>query len=154
MRQEKYKSLLKSAESLFEGEKNFIANMANTTALIKDAFGFHWVGFYLWNENSSELILGPFQGPLACTRIKQGKGVCGASMEAEKTLVVPDVHAFAGHIACSALSNSEIVVPLVLNGKKIGVLDIDSTEFNDFSSSDQEMLEKLMSMLLTSSEIK
>ena len=141
-RQEMYNGLLPQIRSLVEGETDLIANMANISAALHDAFGFFWVGFYLVKEN--ELVLGPFQGPIACTRIRKGKGVCGSSWEQAVSLVVPDVDLFPGHIACSSLSRSEIVVPLLNKNNEVwAVLDIDSTELNDFSEIDRVALEEL-----------
>jgi L-methionine (R)-S-oxide reductase len=141
-RQEMYNGLLPQIRSLVEGETDLIANLANICAALHDAFGFFWVGFYLVKED--ELVLGPFQGPIACTRIRKGKGVCGSSWEQAASLVVPDVDLFPGHIACSSLSRSEIVVPLLNKNKKVwAVLDIDSTELNDFSEVDRVALEEL-----------
>ena len=141
-RQEMYNGLLPQIRSLVEGETDLIANMANICAALHDTFGFFWVGFYLVKEN--ELVLGPFQGPIACTRIRKGKGVCGSSWEQAVSLVVPDVDLFPGHIACSSLSRSEIVVPLLNKNNEVwAVLDIDSTELNDFSEIDRVALEEL-----------
>lgn len=138
-RQEQYDLLIKQVESFLEGESDIIANMANISALIKTTFDFWWVGYYIFKEN--QLVLGPFQGPVACTRIPIGKGVCGTSFAEKETLVVANVHEFEGHIACSAESNSEIVVPVIKNGKVFAVLDIDSKNFNDFSETDKNALE-------------
>lgn len=140
-RAELYANLLPQVASLVLGEKNLIANMANVSAVIREAFGFHWVGFYLV-EGEEELVLGPFQGPVACTRLKKGKGVCAAAWERAETVIVPDVEAFPGHVACSALSRSEIVVPVKnRQGDVIAVLDIDSASPDDFSAVDQQGLE-------------
>ena len=138
---ERYASLLPQICALIEGEPNMIANMANVSAAIKECFDFWWVGFYLVEGN--ELVLGPFQGPIACTRIRRGKGVCGTAWEREQTIVVEDVDKFPGHIACSSASRSEIVVPLESEGKVIGALDIDSRKLADFDSTDQEWLERI-----------
>ena len=146
-KEEKYQKLLKQIPSIFEGEENLIANMANFCAMIKEEFNFLWIGFYLVDEVKNQLVLGPFQGPLACTRIPYGKGVCGTSWSEEKTLCIDDVHKFEGHIACSSLSNSEIVIPLRKNGKVFGVLDIDSTEFSTFDEVDSKYLEELVAFL-------
>jgi len=143
---EKYKSLISQIKALIEDEEDLIANLSNTVAVLKEAFGFFWVGFYFVKED--DLVLGPFQGPLACTRIKYGKGVCGMAWKEARTQVVPDVDAFPGHIACSSLSRSEIVVPLINDGVMWGVLDIDSAELNTFDEIDKLYLEKLASMLL------
>lgn len=146
-RQEKYESVLPQIIALTEGENDFIANLSNTVAALKQTFGFLWIGFYIVkiseNNKSEELVLGPFQGPIACTRISKGKGVCGTSWEKEETLVVPDVDAFPGHIACSSASRSEIVVPVFKNGKVLAVLDVDSEHLDDFNETDKIYLEKL-----------
>ncbi|MGB0914947.1 MAG: GAF domain-containing protein [Crocinitomicaceae bacterium] len=142
-----YESLIPQIQALVGNEKDAIANLANVSAALKEAFGFFWVGFYLVKED--ELVLGPFQGPIACTRIQKGRGVCGTSWANNETLVVADVDAFPGHIACSSLSKSEIVVPLVQNGKVIGVLDVDSSELATFDEIDNEQLNKLCSWLVT-----
>lgn len=137
-----YETILPQIFHLWQRETDKIANLANTTAVLKEGLGYFWIGFYLLKEN--ELVLGPFQGTLACTRIPLGKGVCGKAAEQKKTLMVPNVHEFPGHIACSSLSNSEIVVPLINDNQKlIGVLDIDSIYFDDFNSTDAFYLEKL-----------
>lgn len=138
---EKYASLLPQIKALISGETDTMANLANVSAALKDSFGFFWVGFYLRKEN--ELVLGPFQGPIACTRIQKGKGVCGSSWEQMKTLIVPNVDEFPGHIACSSLSKSEIVVPIIKNNEVIGVLDVDSDELNDFDAIDELYLTEL-----------
>jgi L-methionine (R)-S-oxide reductase len=135
---EKYRSLFPQIQSLVEGEPNTVANMANVVAALNMTFGFFWVGFYVVDGN--ELVLGPFQGPIACTRIAKGKGVCGASWERNQVIVVPDVEAFPGHIACSSESRSEIVLPIVKDGQVIAVLDVDSKELNDFDSIDMRYL--------------
>ena len=143
----RYAELLPQLQALIDTEENAIANMANFCAALKETFNWFWIGFYLVNGN--ELILGPFQGPVACTRIAKGKGVCGTAWEQEKTILVKDVAAFPGHIACSALSKSEIVVPLIKNGAVIGVLDIDSTELATFDQLDQTQLEKICQWFVT-----
>ena len=140
-KQTQYESLIPQIKALVEGEKDLVANLANIAAALKEQFGWFWVGFY-WVKND-ELVLGPFQGPVACTRINFGKGVCGSAWQQNKTLVVADVHAFPGHIACSEFSNSEIVVPIRKNGEVIAVLDVDSELLSHFDSTDQEQLEKL-----------
>ena len=122
---EQYETLLPQVKALLEGEEDLIANMANIAASLKEQFGWLWVGFYIVKKD--ELVLGPFQGPVACTRIKKGKGVCGSSWASATTLIVPDVEKFPGHIACSSLSKSEIVVPIIWNNEVIAVLDCDST---------------------------
>jgi GAF domain-containing protein len=144
-KQEQYEALLPQIKGLLEGEKDLIANLANVGAALKEQFGWFWVGFYLVKEN--ELVLGPFQGPVACTRIKKGRGVCGSSWAGEKTLIVPDVEKFPGHIACSSLSKSEIVVPLFQNGEVKGVLDVDSNELNQFDTIDKTYLEQIVKLL-------
>jgi len=144
-REEQYAALIPQIKGLIEGETNLVANLANIAAALKEQFGWFWVGFYLVFEN--ELVLGPFQGPVACTRIKKGRGVCGSSWEQEKTLIVPDVEKFPGHIACSSLSRSEIVVPMIKEGKIYGVLDVDSEQLDQFSLTDQIYLEQILSMI-------
>lgn len=142
---EKYETLLPQILALTSGETDSMANLANITAALKEAFGFFWVGFYLVKED--ELVLGPFQGPVACTRIKKGKGVCGLAWKNEETVIVQDVDQFPGHIACSADSKSEIVVPIIKNEKVVGVLDIDSDQLANFDKTDKEWLEKLLTYL-------
>lgn len=144
-KEERYASLLPQIKSLVEGEKDLIANLANIAAALKEAFGFFWVGFYLVKDG--ELVLAPFQGPIACTRIKYGRGVCGTAWKEETTLVVPDVEAFPGHIACSSLSRSEIVVPFRKDGEIAGVLDIDSKEPGTFDDTDKKFLEALCAFI-------
>lgn len=140
-RKEIYESVLPQIISITSEEKDLIANLANITAILKEAFDFFWIGFYLVKQN--ELVLGPFQGPLACTRISLGKGVCGSAWKENKTLIVPDVEAFPGHIACSSLSKSEIVIPITVNQQVVAVLDVDSKQLADFNEIDQLYLEKL-----------
>ncbi|MDW7695399.1 GAF domain-containing protein [Flammeovirgaceae bacterium SG7u.111] len=140
-KQAKYESLLPQISALIGLETDLVANLANMSAALQMAFSFLWVGFYLKKEN--ELVLGPFQGPVACTRIAFGKGVCGASYAQKETIVVPDVEAFPGHIACSSASRSEIVVPVIKNGEVAMVLDIDSVELNTFDEVDKKYLEQL-----------
>ena len=142
---DKYKELYKQLASLLEGESDQIANMANMAALIHETFGFWWTGFYV--VKGEQLVLGPFQGPIACTRIPYGKGVCGTSWQRQETIVVPDVHEFPGHIACSSLSRSEIVVPIFSNNEVYAVLDIDSKELATFDETDKEWLEKIVELL-------
>ncbi|MEY4604671.1 MAG: hypothetical protein RIT43_1963 [Bacteroidota bacterium] len=138
---EKYKVLLPQMQALVAGEKDLTANLANIAAAIKETFDFLWVGFYLVKED--ELVLGPFQGPIACTRIRMGKGVCGTAWERKESVLVGDVNAFPGHIACSSRSQSELVVPLKLHDGSIwGVLDLDSEHLNDFSETDKNELEQ------------
>lgn len=140
-KEEKYQSLFISLVSLTQGESDIIANMANVTAAIKEVFGFLWVGFYLVNGN--DLVLGPFQGAIACSRIKKGRGVCGASWEKAESLIVPDVDNFEGHISCNSKSKSEIVVPVFRNNEVIGVLDIDSESLNSFDNIDEKYLSQI-----------
>jgi len=144
-KEKQYESLLPQIKALLEGEPDLIANLANITGALKEQFNWLWVGFYLVKDN--ELVLGPFQGPVACTRIKKGKGVCGASWAKAKTLIVPDVEKFPGHIACSSLSRSEIVVPIIRNNKVIGVLDADSIEPGQYDNIDQDYLERITEMI-------
>lgn len=145
-KEEKYSSLLPQIQSLIEGENDLVANLANVCAGLKDSFDFFWVGFYL--VKSEELVLGPFQGPIACTRIKLGRGVCGTAWLQRVTQLVPDVDAFPGHIAFSSISRSEIVVPLLKDGEVWGVLDIDSDMLRFFDETDQYFLEKLCNDIL------
>ena len=149
-REEKYMMLIPQLQSLLEGEQDLIANMANLTAVIKSGFDHLWVGFYLVKDQ--ELVLGPYQGPVACTRITYGKGVCGKAWENQQSIVVPDVNAFPGHIACSAASKSEIVIPGILKKKVIFVLDIDSDELNAFNEMDRQYLERIVNMLIDHSD--
>ena len=143
-----YKSLLPQLEALLQGESNRVANMANVCAALRQALGFFWVGFYLVDQH--DLVLGPFQGPVACTRIAKGKGVCGTAWEKQQPILVPDVEQFPGHIACSALSKSEIVLPLFdKQGACYGVLDVDSDQLNAFDETDQTYLEKICDLLGT-----
>jgi GAF domain-containing protein len=147
---EQYESLIPQIKGLLEGETDLIANLANVAAALKQQFGWLWVGFYVVKSIEStreELVVGPFQGPVACTRIKKGKGVCGLSWAEAKTIIVPNVEKFPGHIACSSLSKSEIVIPLWQNKKMIGLLDVDSAEVNDFDEIDQEYLEKVVKLI-------
>ena len=140
-KEEQYRTLLPQIKSLIDGETDLIANLANICAALKSTFNFFWVGFYLVKDD--ELVLGPFQGPVACTRIKKGRGVCGTAWQEAKTLVVPDVDLFPGHIACSSLSRSEIVVPIVRNGVVVGVLDVDSDQLATFDNTDRLFLEQI-----------
>ncbi|OYW81703.1 MAG: diguanylate cyclase [Sphingobacteriia bacterium 28-36-52] len=144
-KEEQYQALIPQIKGLLTGENNLVANLANMAAALKEQFGWFWVGFYLVDQN--ELVLGPFQGPVACTRIQKGRGVCGTSWTQEKTLIVPDVEKFPGHIACSSLSKSEIVVPLINEGQIWGVLDVDSSEYNQFNETDQLYLEQIVALL-------
>ncbi len=141
-KEERYKEMLPQLKAVLEVEDDLIANLANTCAILKEAFDFFWVGFYINKED--ELVLGPFQGPLACTRISFGKGVCGTAASEQRTLVVPDVERFPGHIACSADSKSEIVLPLIVGGHTKMVLDIDSDLLDDFDETDAHYLEEVM----------
>jgi L-methionine (R)-S-oxide reductase len=144
-KKEKYESILPQIESLISSETDIYANLANVAAVLKEAFDFFWVGFYLVKKD--QLVLGPFQGPLACTRIGFGKGVCGTAWKEQKTQLVPDVEAFPGHIACSSASRSEIVVPGLKDGNVWIVLDVDSDKLNDFDLDDVGYLEKLMELV-------
>ncbi|OQA87495.1 MAG: Free methionine-R-sulfoxide reductase [Bacteroidetes bacterium ADurb.Bin234] len=145
-----YKEILAQIKSLIESETDMIANMANICAVLKEVFAFFWVGFYL--VKGEELVLGPFQGPLACTRIAKGKGVCGTAWIQAKTLIVPDVNAFEGHIACSSLSRSEIVVPVFGKNKIIAVLDVDSDQLDMFDDVDRAYLEKIVEYLFDNNQ--
>jgi GAF domain-containing protein len=144
-KEEQYESLLPQVKALLEGEPDLIANLANITGALKEQFNWLWVGFYL--VKGDELVLGPFQGPVACTRIKKGRGVCGTSWAKAETIIVPDVEKFPGHIACSSLSRSEIVVPIIRNKKVMAVLDADSVELNQYDAIDQEYLEKIVDLI-------
>jgi GAF domain-containing protein len=144
-REEIYQALLPQVAALISSEQDLVANLANIAAALREAFGFFWVGFYV--VQGQELVVGPFQGPIACTRIAFGRGVCGTAWKEKKTQLVPDVEAFPGHIACSSASKSEIVVPAFQDGKVFLVLDVDSDRLNDFDSVDQRYLEALMGML-------
>jgi len=144
-KKEQYESVIPQIKALVSYEKDLVANLANTVAALKEQFGWFWVGFYLVKDG--ELVLGPFQGPVACTRIQKGKGVCGTSWEKAATLVVPDVDAFPGHIACSSLSKSEIVVPVIRNGEVVAVLDVDSEKYDQFDTTDQQYLEDMIASL-------
>lgn len=141
-KEEKYQELLQEAEALTAGETDEIANMANLAAAIHARFGFHWVGFY--RVCGEELVLGPFQGPVACTRIRYGRGVCGTAWKEGRTLIVPDVDQFPGHIACSALSRSEIVIPITRAGAVVAELDIDSAELDTFDAVDELWLTRIL----------
>ena len=140
-----YESLLPQIQGLLSGETNLVANLGNIAAALKEQFNWLWVGFYWIIED--ELVLGPFQGPVACTRIKKGRGVCGTSWEKEATIIVDDVEKFPGHIACSSSSKSEIVLPVFKEGKIVGVLDVDSSELAQFDEVDQLYLEKILAMI-------
>ena len=140
---EQYQTLLPQIQALLQGEPDLVANLANIAAALKEQFGWLWIGFYL--VKADELVLGPFQGPVACTRIKKNSGVCGASWAEAKTLIVPDVEKFPGHIACSSLSRSEIVVPIIRNGEVVAVLDADSEALDAYDETDQQYLEEVVS---------
>jgi L-methionine (R)-S-oxide reductase len=144
-KEEQYHSVIPQISALIEGEPDLVANLANISAALKEQFGWFWIGFYL--VKSDELVLGPFQGPVACTRIQKGRGVCGTSWEKASTLIVADVEKFPGHIACSSLSRSEIVVPLIRDGEVWGVLDVDSDRLNDFDETDRVYLEKIVGLI-------
>lgn len=141
--------VLKQLEGLIKDEDNWIANLSNASALLNETLDeINWVGFYLWEEETEQLVLGPFQGKVACIRIDSGKGVCGTSFERKETILVPDVNEFPGHIVCDAASQSEIVVPLIVDGKAIGVLDVDAPIKNRFGEEEKEMLEAFVEVLL------
>ncbi|QHH98183.1 GAF domain-containing protein [Acinetobacter dispersus] len=142
---EQYQSIIPQIQAIVEDESDVIANLANTCAALKQQFGWLWIGFYLVKDN--ELVLGPFQGPIACTRIAKGRGVCGAAWQQQQVIVVPDVDQFPGHIACSSASRSEIVLPIMKAGECVGVLDIDSDELNQFDEVDTEYLQQLMQVI-------
>lgn len=142
---EQYQNLIPQIKGLLAGETDLIANLANITAALKEQFGWFWVGFYI--VKNEELVLGPFQGPIACTRIQKGKGVCGSSWEKATTLIVPDVEKFPGHIACSSLSKSEIVLPILKDGIVWGVLDVDSALLDQFDQTDQTYLNEILALI-------
>ncbi len=144
-KKEQYQNLIPQIKGLLTGEPDLIANLANIAAALKEQFGWFWVGFYI--VKNDELVLGPFQGPVACTRIKKGRGVCGSSWEKAETIIVTDVEKFPGHIACSSLSKSEIVVPLFKNGIVWGVLDVDSELLDQFNKNDQLYLEQIVALI-------
>lgn len=144
-KEEQYQSVIPQIQALVDGEPDLVANLANISAALKEQFGWFWIGFYLVKDN--ELVLGPFQGPIACTRIRKGRGVCGTSWAQEKTIIVPDVEKFPGHIACSSLSRSEIVVPFFRNGQVAGVLDVDSAELDQFDETDKLFLEQIVQLI-------
>ena len=144
-KEEQYSALIPQIKGLLTGEPDLIANLANVSAALKEQFGWLWVGFYL--VKNEQLVLGPFQGPVACTRIFKGKGVCGTSWEKAQTLIVPDVDKFPGHIACSSLSRSEIVVPLIHGNVVVGVLDVDSELPDQFDTTDQLYLEQIVQLI-------
>lgn len=143
---EQYQSIIPQIKGLLEGETDLIANLANIAGALKEQFNWFWVGFYLVKDD--QLVLGPFQGPVACTRINKGRGVCGSSWAKKCTLIVPDVEKFPGHIACSSLSKSEIVVPMIAAGEVAGVLDIDSSAYNSFDETDQKYLEEIIQLIV------
>ncbi len=144
-KEEQYINLLPQISGLLNGETDLVANLANIAGALKEQFGFFWVGFYL--VKGEELVLGPFQGPVACTRIKKGRGVCGTAWEKAETIIVPDVEQFPGHIACSSLSKSEIVLPLLQLKNVVGVLDVDSAELNSFDHVDAKYLQKIIDLI-------
>lgn len=150
-KEEQYQQLLPQIKALLEGEPDRTANLANICAALKEQFGWLWVGFYVVktavNSSEPELVLSAFQGPVACTRIRKGRGVCGSSWDQAKTLIVPDVEKFPGHIACSSLSRSEIVVPVIRNNEVVAVLDVDSVDLNTFETTDQQYLEEVISYI-------
>ena len=154
-KEEQYESLVPQIKALLEGEPDLIANLANIAGALKEQFNWLWIGFYLVKPSfakasegeDDELVLGPFQGPVACTRIRKGRGVCGASWARAETLIVPDVEKFPGHIACSSLSRSEIVIPIIRNNKVLGVLDVDSIDLNHFDILDQKYLEQVVDLI-------
>ena len=147
-KEDKYAEIIPQIKALLSGERNRIANLANVSAVLKSTFNFFWVGFYLVDEETkNELVLGPFQGDIACTRIKLGKGVCGKAWEQNETIIVPDVDLFEGHIACSSLSKSEIVIPLSKGSEVFAVLDIDNEQLNDFDEIDEKYLTELCQWL-------
>jgi GAF domain-containing protein len=155
---EQYESLIPQIKALLEGEPDLVANLANAVAALKEQFAWLWIGFYLVKSTyakasagmpatDKELVLGPFQGPVACTRIRKGKGVCGTSWEKAETIIVPDVEKFPGHITCSSLSRSEIVVPVVRNNEVVAVLDVDSEDLNHFDQTDRVYLQKILELI-------
>ncbi len=144
-KEEQYRALLPQIKAIIEGESDLIANLGNIAAALKEQFGWLWVGFYLIKDD--ELVLGPFQGPIACTRIRKGRGVCGTSWDQKKTFIVPDVNKFPGHIFCSSISASEIVIPIIRNGEVKGVMDVDDTELDHFDETDKRFLEEIVSWI-------
>ncbi len=142
---EQYQSIIPQIQAIIEDETDVIANLANICAALKQQFDWFWIGFYLVKDN--ELVLGPFQGPIACTRIAIGRGVCGSAWQQQQVIIVPDVDQFPGHIACSSASRSEIVLPIMKNGECLGVLDIDSSELNQFDEVDAKYLKQLIVMI-------
>lgn len=144
-KKEQYEALIPQIKGLLQGESDLVANLANVSAALKEQFGWLWVGFYM--VKGDELVLGPFQGPVACTRIKKGRGVCGTSWAKAETLIVPDVEKFPGHIACSSLSKSEIVVPVFSGNNVVGVLDVDSADLSTYDEEDKKYLEQIISLI-------
>lgn len=144
-KENRYQDLYRQIAAVVADEADMIANMANVSALLHETFGFWWTGFYIVRDG--QLVLGPFQGPVACTRIRYGKGVCGTAWKQKSAIIVPDVHQFPGHIACSSLSNSEIVVPMLVGDDVFAVLDIDSKEFSTFDEVDRLWLERILSLI-------
>lgn len=144
-KEDRYKELLPKVKALMETERDPVANMANVSAVLKEALDFLWVGFYLVKDD--QLVLGPFQGPVACTRIDKGKGVCGTAWVTKEIIIVEDVNQFEGHIACNNLSKSEIVIPIIRNGTFLGVLDVDSDRLDDFDNTDAAYLLRIADML-------
>ncbi|MBI2283379.1 MAG: GAF domain-containing protein [Bacteroidetes bacterium] len=145
-KEEQYQALIPQIKALIEGETDLVANLANIVSALKEQFGWLWVGFYL--VKGDQLVLGPFQGPVACTRINKGRGVCGSSWAKAETLIVPDVEKFPGHIACSSLSRSEIVIPLINNGTVWGILDVDSEHLDQFNETDKQYLEQITGLVI------
>ncbi|WP_164109051.1 MULTISPECIES: GAF domain-containing protein [Sphingobacterium] len=145
-KEEQYKSLIPQIKALLTGEPDYIANLANVTAALKEQFNFFWVGFYIVKDG--ELVLGPFQGPVACTRIAYNKGVCGTAWAQKETLIVPNVEEFPGHIACSSLSQSEIVLPLIANNEVVAVLDVDSDQLDAFDEIDEKYLKEIVDLVI------
>ncbi len=145
-KEEQYLELIPQIAGLLEGERDLIANLANISAALKEQFGWLWIGFYIVKEN--ELVLGPFQGPIACTRIKKGKGVCGVAWEQMKTIIVQDVNQFPGHITCSSLSKSEIVLPLIRNNEVVAVLDVDHSLYASFDKTDELFLSEIIGLIV------
>jgi len=144
-REEQYRALIPQIKGLVEGETDLVANLANIAAALKEQFAWLWVGFYLVKQD--ELVVGPFQGPVACSRIQKGRGVCGKAWAEERTIIVPDVEKFPGHIACSSLSRSEIVLPIIRNGQFLGVLDVDSTNLDEFDETDARYLREVTELI-------
>lgn len=144
-KKEQYEALLPQLRGLLSGETDLIANMGNIAAALREQFGWLWVGFYL--VKNDELVLGPFQGPVACTRIRKGRGVCGTCWQSADTIIVPDVEKFPGHIACSSKSKSEIVIPMIRNNEVVAVLDVDSEQLNHFDTTDQQYLEEILTWI-------